>query len=268
MANLLTLNDISSLIILSHMTVMGFLKISAFLSGVLFAPLTHAQTDKTGQDIIVFAAASLRGALDEIAQTSPDNVTLSYAGSGSIARQVSLGAPADVVILAHPRWMEWLTDKGITNNRHDIAHNTLVVIGAKDAPTLDPDNLVARLGSARLAMGQHLSVPAGIYAQSWLEHIEQWDALSTQLAEVENVRLALALVARNETPLGVVYRSDALAEKSVSVLYDIPPHTHAPITYPASALSPKGEAFIALLTSTKAQAILQAHGFITPQAIK
>jgi molybdate transport system substrate-binding protein len=264
------LNDIHSLIIIDFMTLMGFLKISALLGGVFSAPLAHAQThetgNKTGQNITVFAAASLRGALDEIAQTSSDTVTLSYAGSGSIARQVSLGAPADAVILAHPRWMDWLNDKGIINTQRDIAHNSLVLIGAKNAPPLlDPANLSKRLDSSRLAMGQHLSVPAGIYAQSWLEHIGQWKTLSTQLAEVENVRLALALVARNEVPLGVVYRSDALADQNVSILYEVPAKTHATITYPASALTPKGAAFVALLTSPQAQAIFKSHGFVPLQ---
>ena len=128
---------------------------------MLLAPFASAQTEHESHDITVFAAASLRGALDEIAQISDDNITLSYAGSGSIARQVSLGAPADAVILAHPRWMDWLSDKGITDNARTIAHNTLVVIGPKGSPALgDPANLSQHLGSDRLAMGQHLSVPA------------------------------------------------------------------------------------------------------------
>jgi molybdate transport system substrate-binding protein len=219
-------------------------------------------------DTTVFAAASLRGALDEIAALSDTPITLSYAGSGTIARQVAQGAPADVVILAHPRWMDWLETQNaiLSNSRVDVAHNSLVVIGAKDAkPITDPSEINARLGQGRLAIGQRDAVPAGIYTQEWLAHVRQWDTLKSHLAEVENVRFALAFVARSETPLGVVYRSDAQAEPKVTVVYNVPADTHGKITYPAAATNADGHNFIYLLTTTKASHILESHGFTTPR---
>ena len=214
-----------------------------------------AQTGTTRADVTVFAAASLRGALDEIAALSDTTVTLSYA--------------ADVVILAHPRWMDWLSTSGaiVPNSRSDIAYNSLVLIGPKGAaPLAAPSAIHKRLGQGRLAMGQRDAVPAGIYTQDWLEQTGQWDILKPQLAEVENVRFALALVARGETPLGVVYRSDAQAEPRVDILYNVPENMHDKITYPAATITPKGDEFMALISSPEALDILNSFGFIAPKA--
>ena len=220
-------------------------------------------------DTTVFAAASLRGALGEIAALSTTPVTLSYAGSGTTARQVSVGAPADVVILAHPRWMDWLETRGavLAGSRCNVANNSLVLIGPNGAvPLTTPTEIPQRLDQGRLAMGQRDSVPAGIYAQSWLEIADLWDHVMDQLAEVENVRLALALVARGETPLGVVYSSDAQAEPRVDVVYNVPETAHDPITYPAAAITEDGRAFLRLLSSPEATAIFQNNGFAIPEA--
>jgi molybdate transport system substrate-binding protein len=236
----------------------------ALICVVAFAPAKAVRAD-----ITVFAAASLRGTLDEIVDQSDTTVTVSYAGSGTIARQVAQGAPADVVILAHPRWMDWLASRGavLSDSRIDIASNTLVLIGPNGtAPITTPNEIRTRLGQDRLAMGQRDAVPAGIYAQQWLSTIGLWDTLNTQLAEVENVRFALALVARSETPLGVVYHSDALAEPKVDILYNVPEDTHDKIAYPAAAITAKGHEFINLLTSADASHILNTHGFTTPKA--
>ena len=228
-----------------------------------------AQFGAAHADITVFAAASLRGALDEIAALSDTNITLSSGGSGTIARQVSIGAPADVVLLAHPQWMDWLEKNGaiLPNSRVDIAGNNLVLIGPKGAtPVTDPSQISTRLGQGRLAIGHRAAVPAGIYARDWLMNIAQWDTLKPQLAEVENVRFALALVARGETPLGVVYRSDAQAEPRVEVLYDVPNDMHDEITYPAAAITAEGKNFMTLLASTTALHVLVSYGFTAPKA--
>ena len=220
-------------------------------------------------DTAIFAAASLRGALDEIAALSTTPITLSYAGSGTIARQVSIGAPADVVILAHPRWMDWLETRGavLAGSRRDIANNSLVLIGPNGAvPLTTLTEILQRLDQGRLAMGQRDSVPAGIYAQTWLKTAGVWDRVMDQLAEVENVRLALALVARGETPLGAVYRSDAQAEPRVDVVYNVPEAAHDPITYPAAAITEDGRAFLTLLSSPEATSIFKNNGFTIPEA--
>lgn len=196
----------------------------------------------------VFAAASLQGPLDDIAEAWADDVVVSYGGSGAIARQVSQGAPADVVILANTAWSDWLADNGhAPHGAHGLLSNTLVVIapaGARPLPDTHPDTILARLDNGRLAMGQHQSVPAGIYAQAWLTTIGAWDILRAHLAETENVRAALALVARGETPLGIVYASDAAATEAVSVVYEIPAGAHPPILYPGLALTSAGAAFL------------------------
>ena len=181
-----------------------------------------------------------------------------------MARQIDAGAPADVVLLAAPVWMTWLRDRGAIEADAvvDLLGNSLVLIAPADnniAP--DPADLAGALGDARLAMGQRDAVPAGIYAREWLEVTGQWEAIAPHLAETDNVRSALALVARAETPLGVVYRTDALAEPQVRILYDIPQGTHSPITYPAAALTDIGAAFLAHLQSDDARAVFARHGF-------
>tara|TARA_B110000977_G_scaffold121929_1_gene156782 strand:- start:28 stop:531 length:504 start_codon:yes stop_codon:yes gene_type:complete len=165
--------------------------------------------------------------------------------------------------------MDWLETRGavLAGSRRDIANNSLVVIGPNGAvPLTTPTEIPQRLDQGRLAMGQRDSVPAGIYAQTWLETAGLWDRVMDQLAEVENVRLALALVARGETPLGVVYRSDAQAEPRVDVVYNVPKTAHDPITYPAAAITEDGRAFLTLLSSPEVTAIFKNNGFTIPEA--
>ena len=216
--------------------------------------------------VTVFAAASLRGALEEIAAALPTPLVLAYGGSGTMARQVAAGAPADVVLLANSDWMDWLADQGIAaaDEAQIIARNHLVLIAPfGTAPLSQPADLPARLGpTGRLAMGQRDAVPAGSYARDWLTHEGMWEGLQSRLAETDNVRAALVLVARGDTPFGVVYASDAHAEDDVQIVYKVPADTHAPITYPAAALTPEGTALVDFLTTQKAQAILEDHGFL------
>ncbi|MBY5931900.1 molybdate ABC transporter substrate-binding protein [Tateyamaria omphalii] len=205
-------------------------------------------TSARAEPVRLFAAASLQGPLDDVAQAWDGDVVISYGGSGAMARQVSQGAPADAVILANADWAAWLVDRGIgTETASPLLSNSLVVVGPLAAPPL-PDVtaevLLARLDGGRLAMGQHLSVPAGIYAHAWLSDIGAWDTVRPHLAETENVRAALALVARGETPLGIVYASDAAASDDVSVVYTVPTDRHPAIIYPGIALTPDGEAFL------------------------
>lgn len=233
------------------------LKLLAF--GCASAPGAWAET------LTVFAAASLKNALEDIAKKQKSDVAFSFAGSGTLARQVAARAPADVVVLASSDWMDWLETKTPLSQRRDIAGNRLVLIGPKDAQPLSAITLEAlqtRLSDGRIATGQTDSVPAGIYAKAWLSETDLWDGLKPQLAQTDNVRAALALVARGETPLGVVYNSDAQADTSVTVLYDVPTDQHPKIRYPAAATTPAGEAFVTFLSSQTAQTILAKHGFV------
>ncbi|WP_223274807.1 molybdate ABC transporter substrate-binding protein [Tateyamaria sp. syn59] len=200
------------------------------------------------EPVRVFAAASLQGPLDAVAATWDGAVVISYGGSGAMARQISQGAPADAVILANAEWADWLAERGIgAAPPHALLSNALVVVGPIGAPPLPEvttDDLLDRLGGGRLAMGQHMSVPAGIYARAWLDRVGAWDALRPQLAETDNVRAALALVARGEVPLGIVYASDAVASADVAVLFEVPTDAHPTVVYPGLALSPEGTAFL------------------------
>lgn len=219
-----------------------------------------------GQDITVFAAASLREALTEITQGYAGNVTFSFAGSGTLARQIATGAPADAVVLAHADWADWLSTRGLIleGTRREVAGGTLVLVGAADATELsDPDaqTIMLALNGGRLAMGQRDGVPAGTYAREWLTYIDAWEALSPHLAETDNVRAALALVAVGAAPLGVVYASDALAEPRVRILHSIPSQSHTAIRYPAAALTERGRGFVSHLATPAASAIFAKHGF-------
>ncbi|QFT59155.1 Molybdate-binding periplasmic protein precursor [Sulfitobacter sp. THAF37] len=217
--------------------------------------------------ITVFAAASLRGVLEEVADLSDDGVALSYGGSGTMARQTAAGAPVDVIVLASPLWMTWLAEQGVDGaaDAVSVARNTLVVVGAPGAaPLSGAEDLLPRLQGRRLAMGQRDAVPAGAYAQTWLRAVNRWDALQAHLAETDNVRAALALVARGEAPLGVVYATDAAAEPRVSVLYQVDEALSGPITYPAAALRPDGRPFLRVLQSPEARAVFARHGFRAP----
>lgn len=217
--------------------------------------------------ITVFAAASLRGALEEIAKAYPAALSLAFGGSGTMARQVAAGAPADVAVLASADWMEWLDAQGLLPDAPQVvARNRLVLIAPAGAPRITAEEIETRLGSdGRLAMGQRDAVPAGVYARQWLEQTGLWKALQTRLAETDNVQAALTLVARGDAPLGVVYASDAAAEPRVAVVLEIAPEAHDPITYPAAALTSEGAALVDYLAGEKAQAILAAHGFLKAQ---
>ena len=238
-----------------------FLLLATLLIGLGTA---SAQAERT---LTVFAAASLGGALEEIAQSYPTEVTFAYGGSGVMARQVAAGAPADVVILANTEWMDWLQKSGTFSPQAEgvVTGNQLVVIAPEGAQALEKiAELPNLLETSRLAMGHRTGVPAGVYAQQWMQSAGLWSTLEPQLAETDNVRAALALVARRQASLGVVYASDAQAEPAVTVIYGVPQDSHDPILYPATALSPEGAAFVAHLLSPKAARVFESRGFVTP----
>ena len=225
-------------------------------------------------DVIVFAAASLRTALDEIAaefQTETGHrVLLSYAGSSAHARQIIAGAPADIYLSASPVWMDAVEAEGliVDNTRHDLLGNTLVLIGFGDVepmaitPALD---LPAMLGEGRLAMALVDAVPAGQYGKAALQSLGLWDAVAPQIAQADNVRAALALVALGEAPFGIVYATDAAAEPAVSVVGLFPETSHPAITYPVALLTeardPGDRAFYEALQGQAARTVFEAQGF-------
>lgn len=219
-------------------------------------------------EVVVFAAASLKEPVDALA-AGLDDVTVSYGGSGTLARQISLGAPADVVLLANPEWMAFLADEQRVGRVTDFASNRLVVVGPADMGdlALEPEAMLAALGQGRLAVGLTDAVPAGVYAKAALQSLELWDGLVPTLAEVDNVRSALALVIRQQTPLGIVYQTDVRVSDAVRAVAVFPDASHPPIRYQAALVgqaTPEAAAFLTALTGPKGQALLGEAGFLRP----
>ncbi len=226
------------------------------------------RADDTRPPLTVFAAASLGEALASVVADWPGEVSLSLGGSGAIARQVDQGAPADVVLLANVDWMGWLEDRGrlVAGSRRSPLGNEIVLVGppgASPLASLTPDSVVQRLGPrGRIAIGEHRSVPAGQYARAWMEQQGLWEPLRPYLAEVENVRAALALVSRAEVALAIVYTSDVVASPdSATAVWTIPPTEQPEILYSMAALTPEGVALVEWLASADALAEFERFGF-------
>ncbi len=235
--------------------------------------LRPAQTQE--QTITVFAAASLRNAIDEVnvefAKASGVRVIVSYAATSALVRQIEQGAPADIFISADLEWMEYAAQKDLIarGSRTDLLGNRLVLIAPKVSPlgmlVIDRSLDLGRLiGDHRIATGDVRAVPAGKYAKAALESLGLWEHVERKLAMVENVRAALMLVARGETPLGIVYATDAQGEPNVKVLGTFPENSHAPIIYPAAATrdaKPTAAQYLTFLRSPAAGRIFERHGF-------
>lgn len=245
-------------------------------TGILASNAWAQAAATASSPLTVFAAASLKESLDEAAaayrQATGHEVRVSYAGSSALARQVEQGAPADAFISADLDWMDYLDKRGLIDpaTRNNLLGNTLVLIapatGRQSPIVLRPGvDLLPALGSGRIALALTSSVPAGKYAKSAFEALGIWNALQPKVAEAENVRAALLLVARGETPLGVVYGSDARADARVKVLATFPANTHPAIVYPIARIKasrhPDAPGFIAWLQGDAASAIFRKHGF-------
>ncbi|MGH8079487.1 MAG: molybdate ABC transporter substrate-binding protein [Lysobacter sp.] len=247
---------------------------------VLTAATAPAQTPaQTAAPITVFAAASLKESLDEAAaayqKASGQTVRVSYAASSALARQIEQGAPADLFFSADLDWMDYLQERKLIDesSRRNLLRNTLVLIAPKTS-TAKPVklkrgvNLLPLLGEGRIALALTASVPAGKYARAAFTSLGVWDQLQPKVAEGENVRAALMLVARGEAPLGVVYGSDAKAEPNVRVLATFPADSHPDIVYPVAVIKsasaqphPGAAAFATWLHSKDASAIFRNRGF-------
>ena len=242
------------------------------LATVLAATLA---TPALAEEVVVFAAASLKDALDAVAadfQAATGNtVTISYAGSNALAKQIMEGAPADIFISAAVNWMDEVEKAGLVvpDAREDLLGNTLVLVahGKDVAPVeIGPGfDLAALLGEGKLSMAMVDSVPAGQYGKESLEKLGVWSAVEGSVAQSENVRAALALVSTGEAPYGIVYASDAVADENVSVVGTFPDDTHKPIVYPAALLTGAADAadkaFFEALSSDAADAKFTAQGF-------
>jgi molybdate transport system substrate-binding protein len=217
--------------------------------------------------LVVFAAASLKTALDEIAaawakETGKPLPRLSYAASSALARQMEQGAPADLFLSADLDWMDYAASKGLimADTRVNLLGNKIVLIAPRDSAAT-----LATLGNGKLAMANVGAVPAGKYGKAALQKLGAWDGVKDKVVQAENVRAALVLVARGEATLGIVYATDAAADPSVKVVSVFPDDSHPPIIYPAAvtanARSADAKAFLDMLKSAKARAVFEKQGF-------
>ena len=246
---------------------------------LIFTLLANASAERR---LLVFASASMKEALDAIAVDFESRcecqIVISYAGSGTLARQIEAGAPAGIFISADQLWMDWLQDKNafVQNSRRIIAQNRLVV--ALSNQTKSPQNtdldgietiensadrLAKMLQSGRIAMGDPDFVPAGRYAKQALEKLGLWQQLSGRLVFGENVRVPLSLVARGDVNAAIIYRSDVKVDPRVRAAYTFAVDSHIPIFYPAALVknSVVGEQFLEFLASGNARQIFLKFGF-------
>jgi molybdate transport system substrate-binding protein len=224
-------------------------------------------------DVVVFAAASLKTALDAVAAdfetATGHTVTISYAGSNALAKQIIEGAPADIFVSAAVNWMDEVGKEGLIADRTDLLGNTLVLVahgaGVSSVQIGQGFDLIGLLGDGKLAMGMVDAVPAGQYGKAALESLGVWASVEASVAQSENVRAALALVVSGEAPYGIVYASDAIGEPGVTVVGTFPMGSHPPITYPAAlltgAVDAADKAFFEALSADAADAKFAAQGF-------
>lgn len=243
----------------------------ALLAVVLLAAPAAAQ-DK----ITVYAAASLKNALDDVdaafTKATGVAITASYEASSALAKQIDAGAPADVFISADLRWMDYVAGKNLIKRqtRVNLLGNRLVLIAPADSKLsnvkIEKGFDIAKLaGDGRIAMADVKAVPAGLYAKAALENLGAWAAAEPKLAQAENVRATLAFVARGETPLGIVYATDARIEPKVKIVGTFPDSSYPPVIYPAAATANAATSSVAkylgFLSGPAARAIFEKYGF-------
>jgi len=225
-------------------------------------------------EIHVSAAASLKNALGEIIdgfkKTAPDSVILTnFGASGAQAKQIAQGAPADIFISAHPKWMDFIVKegKGVESTKHTLAYNKLVFVGKKRT---DIKSLADLQGLQRIAIGSPASVPAGQYAEQAMRATGVYEALGKEkkLVMAQDVRQALLYADRGEVDGAFVYKTDALLAEHAQILLVVPDNLYDRIVYPSvlttiGAAKEEVKVFYTYLAGPEAQVILQKYGFET-----
>jgi molybdate transport system substrate-binding protein len=252
-----------------------FVALAALLAACVAPLAAPAQQQAQDTSILVFAAASMKNALDDVdaafAKQSGIAVVASYDASSALMKQIEQGAPADVFISADLKWMDYGSQKKLIDDgtRVNLLGNTLVLIAGKESKlsevTIGPNlDLAGLAGAGRIATGDVRAVPVGIYAKAALQRLGLWDAVEPKLAMVGNVRAVLVLVARGEAPLGIVYATDAKVEPAVKVIATFPDDLHEPIVYPVAATrtaKPSAALYLTFLRSAAARSIFERYGF-------
>lgn len=260
-------------------SILSRLSVRVALAGLLLTStlLGDAQAQKTETTTItIFAAASLKNALDAAAaaygKSTGNKVVISYAGSSALAKQIELGAPADIFVSADLDWMDYVQNKKLIKDdtRFNLLGNRLVLIAPKASTTtlkIAPNfPLAVALGDGRIAMANVKSVPAGKYGSAALAKLGVWKDVEPKVAQADNVRAALALVAQGEAPFGIVYETDAVAEPKVKIVDVFPEDSHPPIIYPIAILggaknADAAKSFVDYLKTPDAQAFFTKQGF-------
>jgi molybdate transport system substrate-binding protein len=247
-----------------------------FLSFVILCGSVGSPALAEDKTIVVFAAASMKNALDDIdaAFTAKTGVKVaaSYAASSTLAKQIEQGAPADIFVSADTDWMDYATAKKNINEptRVNLLGNSIVLIAPKDSKLDNVDigpgfDLAKLAGDGKIATGDVKAVPVGKYAKAALEKLGAWQAAEPKFAMAESVRAALTLVARGEATLGIVYATDAKVEPGVKIIGTFPADTHPPIIYPVAATvtaKPEASDYLAYLKSQAAKTVLEKYGFV------
>ncbi len=226
--------------------------------------------------VTVFAAASTTNAITDIGKMFTEKgkgkFVPSFASSSTLAKQIESGAPANVYLSANQKWMDYLDEKKVIvpSSRFDLLANTIVLIVPGDSKVKKVEigpgfDLVKLLGDGRVAMGDPDHVPAGIYGKQALEHLGLWKAVEPKVARSKDVRAALTLVERGETPFGIVYATDAAISDKVKIVGTFPADTHPPIVYPVALVKGKDTAvaksFLDFLKTNEAKAVFKKYGF-------
>jgi len=246
----------------------------AALFAVLIAASNGPSEAASPEPVVVFAAASLTDALTEVGKAFTREtdipIKMSFAASSTLARQIESGASADVFFPADEDWMDYLERKGLlaAGSRRDVLANRLVLIAPADSMARvrisSGSSLLAALGKSRVATGDPDSVPAGKYAKAALMSLGVWERVEPRIVRAENVRSALAFVARGAAPFGIVYLTDAAIEKNVKVLDTFPEDSHPPIRYPVALTTragPNAQRFVQYVSTETAAGIFEKYGF-------
>jgi len=248
---------------------------TATISAIWLGAAALSAPAAAAEKVTVFAAASLKDALDAAnaawTKESGKEAVASYAASGALAKQIENAAPADVFISADLNWMDYVADKKLIkpDTRSDLLGNRLVLVAEsgkqKQVEIKQGFDLAGLLGDGKLAMGEPKSVPAGKYGQAALDKLGVWTSVETKVAYAESVRAALAFVSRGEAPYGIVYQTDAAADKGVTIVGTFPADSHPPIIYTIALLAesknPDAAAYLDFLKSDKAALFFAAQGF-------
>ena len=250
--------------------------LSAAIVAAMAAGQPATRVSRSSDAVLVFAAASLQTAIDELAERyrtiTGTVIRASYAASSTLANQIVQGAPAEIFISADLDWMDFVESRGglQPNSRVNLLGNDLVLVApaasAVQLAITEHFAIAGALGSGRLAVADPSAVPAGKYAKAALTSLGVWNDVAHRLAPAENVRAALLLVSRGEAPLGIVYRSDARADLGVRIVDVFPDATHPAIIYPAAltrhATGPAQKVFDYLRGPT-AREVFERQGFRT-----